>query len=232
MPKGPTFEERYAEIVVLIDKRRTKWQLASIPFEDVRQMVLVKISAQYSKFDETKGRPEAPLEERFARWANKLITNELLNILRDHHFIYSRPCITGCAFNTGGDTCSKTTSGLQCDECPIYKEWRNRKEAHFNVKQTLPLDNHFNEADSMVGDFLDVGRAKDIIDAEMKKRLNRHEYRVYKLLYLQNKTPAEVGKILKYKKVGKCHHGYQVLLQLRKKFVLIARQIIDDENLV
>lgn len=231
MPNKLTFEERYAGIVDQIDKRRAKWKLASMPFDDVRQEVLTKIHLNYHRFDPTKGRVGVSEEEKFARWANRVITNELKNILRDNHLIYSRPCITGCAFNSGGDTCSKTPSGLQCDQCPIYKEWRERKEAHFNVKQTLPLDNHMREADSSPGDFVDVDHAKDVIDSEMKKRLTKHEYQVYRMLYLQHKTPAEVGKALKYKKVGKCHHGYQVILQLRKKFVDVAREIIGDEGL-
>lgn len=233
----PTFEERYPEIVHEIQKRRGRWKLTALPFEDVQQMVLVHIWQKYHTFDPARG--------EFVKWVNKTITNQIWNILRNNHFAWSRPCIQskggrkkgtphGCPFNTGDDTCSKTPSGKQCSECKAYAIWEKRKQSHFAVKQTLPLDNHFNEADSQPGETIgDVNAARAIIDREMKLRLTKLEWRIYRLMYTQDKTPEEIGKALGYrkKKGARMHGGYQVVLAARHRFTELFKQIVEEFGL-
>ncbi len=230
-PQSPTFEQRYDSIVLEINKRRPKWRLASVSFDDVRQQVLVKVHLKYDMFDPAKIVKGRPVE--FSHWVNRVITYEIRNILRNNHTIYSRPCVQGCPWNTGADTCEKTKSGLQCDECPIYKSWRERKESHFNVKQTLPLENHMREVDgSPANEFIDIEESKAVIDRYMRDKLTKHEWRIYKALYIQHKSEREVGKALGYKKPKtKMFPGYLTILKLKKRFVVLAKEIIEEKNL-
>jgi len=228
----PTFEDRYDAIVHEINKRKTRWTLASMSFDDVRQIVLMRVHVKFAEFDPAKTIGGRPVE--FSHWVNKVISNAIINITRDNHSIYSRPCILGCKFNTGGDTCSKTSTGLQCNECPIYRSWEKRKIDHFNVKQTLPLENHMREADSQPNEsvFFDFEEKKKMIEKHMKIRLNKHEWRLYKLLYIQGKTEKEVGKIMGYKgPKSKMYAGYLTILKAKKRFVLLAKEIIAEEDL-
>ncbi len=226
-PRAPTFVERYTETCFWIDKRKRKWDLNVLDWDDARQIILIKVNRQYSKYDPAKG--------QYSHWLNRVISNEIKNIWRDHYTSYSRPCILGCVFNTGGDSCSKTPSGRQCGECRLYRDWQRRKESHFNVKQTLPLESHSQEVHSAPSDFIDIEEKKKIIDAQMKERLTRVEYRAYRMLMIQHKTEEETARALGYRKKrgtkSKMWPGYQQTLALRHKFVELAKTIIEEENL-
>jgi DNA-directed RNA polymerase specialized sigma24 family protein len=228
MADKPTFESLIPAIETQIEKRRGSWRLTSVAWEDVKQLILTKVFFKYDS--PTAG--YIPEKGPFSHWLSRVITNTMTNILRDSHTKFSRPCVTGCVFNTGGDSCSRTTSGIQCSECPIYKRWEERKLDHYRVQQTLPLENHAQEVNSMPSDFIDIAGSKDIIDAKMKDKLDEHEYSIYCMIYIEGKTEKEVGKLLGYKKTGaKTYEGYQMLLKLRKHIVLMAREIIEEENL-
>lgn len=218
------FEERYGLIVNEINKRKNKWTLASLDFEDVTQIILIRIFQKYDTYDENLG--------PFVKWVNRVISNAIKNILRDNYTKFSRPCILGCPFNLGDDACSYTASKKQCSECPIFARWKIRKEDHFNVAQSLPLENHVQEISSIQSDTLNIADAKKIIDRRMKEQLKPYEYKVYDMLYIQNKSPEEVGIVLNYKKSKNSDiAGYQVLRKLKKKFTDLAKQIIDEEDL-
>ncbi len=218
------FEDRLSVIQTEIDKRRHKWTYTRLDFADVRQIITLHVFNKYHQFDETKG--------EFTHWLNKLISSRIKNILRDSLTKYSRPCIVGCRFNLGETDCGYTKSGTQCDECPLFKSWRERKQSHFNVEQSLPLETHEQEVNSMPGEFVDYEGAKVVLDREMKVRLKPFEYKIYKLLFIEHKNPEQVGKQLKYK-VSKNSDtpGYQAIRKTRKKIVEMARKIIQEEGL-
>lgn len=224
LDKKPTFESLISTIEAQIEKRRGSWRLASLPWEDASQMILTRAFIKYHTFDPKKG--------EFSHWLSRLITNERINILRNNHLKWSRPCIQGCIHNTGGDSCDRTKSGKQCAECPFYKKWIDRKESHYAIEQTLPLENHVQEVNSIQSDFIDIEGAKGVIDLKMKEKLNKHEYMIYKLLYVDGKSEKEVGKLMGYKKTNsRMHAGYQNILKTRKKVLEMAKEIIAEENL-
>lgn len=223
MPNIP-FEDRLDVIQAEINRRRPKWRLSTLDFEDVSQMILVRVFQKYHIYDPDKG--------DFTHWLNFMITNAIKNILRDNLTKFSRPCILQCRFNLGNDACGYTKSGKQCDECPLFKKWRERKEDHFNVKQNLPLENHTQEVNNIQHDFMDIEGAKVKIDAAMKNKLKPFEWTLYTMLYIENKEPEEVGKILKYKTCkNSTIPGYQQIKKFQKRVVVLAREIIEDENL-
>ena len=234
-----TFEERYEEIVYWIEKRRRNFDLATLEWEDVRQMILIRIQRKYDLFDPTKTVGGKPVE--FRKWVNRVITRTLCSIWRDHLSNFSRPCVTGkggCAFNVGGDQCSATPSGLQCSECPAFKAWEAKKKDLHAIKMTLSLDTpkYSAEAQNMQGDFVNIDEKKAVIDQKMKGKLNRAEWKMYKLLIIKGMSEREVAKAMgfKKKKVGKknLYPGYQIILTAKKKFVQMAREIIEEEGLV
>jgi RNA polymerase sigma factor (sigma-70 family) len=222
----PTFEELAPSIIEQIDKRRGSWRLAAVSWEDARQMVLTRVYENFDLFDVKKG--------EFPKWLSKVITNALLNILRDNLQKWSRPCIQGCPFYMDQTHCEKTPSGLQCDECLAFKMWRKKKQEEFNIKQPLPYDTHSQEVESVQSDFINIEEKKSVIDEKMGLKLNRHEYKVYKLLFIKGKTEEEVGEILKYKVSpgSSMHPGYQSIRKMKIKFVAMAKEIIEEENLV
>ncbi len=225
--KQLTFEDRYDDICHWTDKRRAKWTLNAVPWEDARQMILIRVNEEYPKFD--------PLRGEFSHWLNRVISNKIKNIWRDNFTSYSRPCILGCAFNTGGTSCSKTSTGTQCAECPLYADWQKKKEAHFNVKQTLPIDSHVNEVYNAASDFTDVEAKKRVIDATMKGKLTRTEWKIYRLLYIKGVTEEDAAKAIGFKqgrgKKSKMFNGYSVILAAKHRIIEMAKLVIHEEDL-
>lgn len=186
-------------------------------------MVLVRVWEQYDKFDPVKG--------SFLHWVNRVISNAIINILRDNYMKFQRPCISGCIHNMGEDDCSQTPSGKQCEECPIYKEWKKRKISHYNVKQTLPLNTHLREAESKVDSSIDFNHYKTLIDKMMRKKMNHHEYSLYKKIFIEGRDEKEVGEEIGYVKSGHTYAGYQMIRKMKQKARDLAKQFLEDENL-
>lgn len=224
-----SFEERYESICKEIDKRKGKWTLTSVPFEDIRQIILIHVAKKLDTYQEDKG--------EFTHWVNALISSQIRNELRNRSGKFQRPCIAGpgrpngCAFNGGGDACTKTSTGIQCSECPAYRDWEKRKLTHFQVQQTLPLDNHAQEINNIQGDFIDIAEKKAIIDKRVMAQLTKYECKVYKMLYVQGRTEKDVGKALKLRKIGRMYAGYAQIRKFKQKVIRLAKTVIDEDGL-
>ncbi len=235
-----TFEQRYEEIVREIDKRKNQWTLNSMAFEDARQIILIHVYKKYHLFEESKVIDGRKVE--FTHWVNSLITHKIYGIWRDNLAIFSRPCVGNprdgmerCAFNAGGDLCTATKSGKQCSECKLYKDWETRKKDHHAVKQTLTLENHSQEVSNIQSDFTDIEEKKRVIDEKMKERLDKQEWKAYKMLIVDGKTERQAAQALGFKKKrgkkSRMYPGYLKILALRHKFVELAKEIIENEDL-
>lgn len=223
MTKIP-FEERIPVIQNEIAKRRKKWNLSTLAWEDASQIIIIRVFKKYHLFDPERG--------EFTHWLNRLISSAIKNIFRDNLTLYSRPCILGCVYNLGDEHCGFTNSGKQCSECPLYLKWSKKKRAHFNVAQSLPLVNHEQEVNNIQSDFFNIENAKIVLDAKLKIKLNNYEWQVYDMLYIKHLSMEEVGKILKYKKAKNSQiPGYQQLKRIQSRIIEVSKQIISDENL-
>lgn len=218
------FEDRIPIIQKEIAKRKSKWNLSTLSWDDASQILLIHVFEKYKLYN--------PEKSEFTHWLNRLISNRLKNIFRDNLTLYSRPCILGCVYNLGDESCGFTLSGKQCSECPLYLKWSQKKRDHFNVAQSLPLVNHEQEVNNIQSDFFSIADAKVILDEKLKLKLNNHEWKIYEMLYVKNLSMEEVGGILKYKKAKNSEiPGYQQLKRIQAKIVLVSKQIIIDEDL-
>jgi hypothetical protein len=221
------FKRLLPEIRIIVARRRPSWTLSTMAWEDVESVLTTRIYQKLHLYDVL--RP-------FENWCNRLISNEMANLLRQCLYKHARPCLTAnpyggeCAFNLGGDRCGFTSTGTQCAECPLYAKWATKKEAAHNLNSSLPLDSHMQEVQSMQSDFVDYETAKPIMDARIMARLNPHEANIYKLLFIDNLSMEQVSKGLKYK----AHNNSQVNQVLRKmvvRFKQLARTILEEEGM-
>lgn len=219
-----TFEERLPVITKEIAKRKARYVLTTLPWEDVVQILLIRLFTKYHLYD--------PKKSEFTHWCNTVITNAIKNVLRNNLTKWSRPCILGCTYNLGEEFCGYTKSGKQCEECPLYAEWKRKKYNHFAIQQAFTLEAHIQEVDNIQNDFLDIEDRKKIIDKKIQAKLNAHEYKIYEMLYIKNMTEKEVGTLLNYKVLENSDiPGYQIISKAKKKFVAAAKQVIEEENL-
>lgn len=230
-PRALTFEERYPATLEWVEKRRRSIDLAQTSWDDIRQMVLIRVSQQYHLYDPSRD---------YGHWVNRVISNALRNIWRDNYAIAARPCVTGkggCSENMGGNLCRRTPSGTQCSECPAYRDWERRKGSQYAIMQPLPLDVPMEgdskdmprqEASNGMAAFVDMEEKVGELHAAMKKRLSREEWRIYRMLVIRGMEAKDVAKALGFRKKkgskSRTFPGYLVLLSARHKFEEIARE--------
>lgn len=219
------FEDKIDIIDNELRKRKGKWQLkarADFDFQDVEQIIRFHIFKKWSLWNQDK-----PLEP----WLNRIITRQISNLLRNLYGGFSRPCLK-CAANQGGDLCAIYKT--QCAECPLFAKWiRGKKQAH-DVKIPLPLETHAQEVESISADFIDYENAASIIHGRIKPKLTKVQFRVYDMLYIQNLGEDEIAMRMGHKKNEDLKRKvirYKQLENYKKKFIKIARRIIEEEDL-
>ena len=122
------FEDYIDIISEEIKKRKGKWTLTSIAwmdFEDISQILRIHIFKKWHLYDHSK--PLAP-------WLNRIISNQIKNLIRNNYGNYARPCLR-CAAAEGSDLCA--IYGKHDSSCPLYYNWTKSKQtAHKPTKKT------------------------------------------------------------------------------------------------
>jgi DNA-directed RNA polymerase specialized sigma24 family protein len=231
-----TFEEKYSEISQEIKKRRGKWFLDSLAwfdFQDVEQIICAHISKKWDQWDQSRC---------LGPWINKIITNQMKNILRNNYSNFVRPCLS-CPFNQsrcGADKgiasdslCGFTSSGMQDSECPLYLKWEKTKKSAYDIKMAVTIENHSGEIACISDKQIDIDRAAGKLAKEMEKVLPSKQFKVYKMLYIEHMDEVEVAKIMGYKTNEKGRKaGYKQLKNLKKIFKDKAISILKKGEII
>jgi DNA-directed RNA polymerase specialized sigma24 family protein len=217
-----SFEDKIIEINEALERKRRKWELdalASVDYDDVKQIIMTHIHRKWHLWDQSK--PIRP-------WLHRVVANQFKNILRNYYGNYARPCLK-CKFNYGGDSCGQTTSGIQCGECPLYKEWEQNKKYAYDIKLPLTIENHYHEAHSQEDKYIDLDKATKILTVEMQKKLSPKQFIAFRMLFIESHTEEDVAKYLGYKTNEKKRTaGYKQIKNLRKLFQEKATQILKN----
>lgn len=223
MSEKKTFECYQDEAIKIINKRKNGWVLSTLDWEDVAQHFLTRLWKKFHLYDQSKP---------FENWANTTISNAKKNLLRDNCYKFQRPCL-GCACNLPGSRCKFTASQEQCNECPIFAKWEKKKKSLLDIKAAVSIENHIQTISNIQSDFIDIEHAKNIIDNKILEKLESHlEKRMYKLLFIKNKSSEDVGKILKLNKQSHSDVlGYSQIVTFKKKAVDLAKIVIHEEGL-
>ena len=229
-----TYEDKSDTIDIELAKRRNKWFLYSvawIDFDDVCQIIRSHIFAKWSQWDQ---------ERALEPWLNRIISNQLKNILRNNYGNYVRPCLN-CPFNQSGPPsttseglCAFTPNGLQCNECPLYAKWEVTKKDAYNTKMALALENHAHEVNSMPQDSLwNMEESINKIHGYMKGEIAEKKYKIYKMLYIDYLEESEVALAMGYKTSEKGRTaGYKQIRNLKKFFKEKVENIIEKYDIV
>jgi DNA-directed RNA polymerase specialized sigma24 family protein len=217
--KKVKFEDCIGIIDSEIRKRRGKWNLTAvtwIDFDDVSQIIRIHIFKKWDLYDSCK--PLLP-------WINRIISNQIKNIIRNNYGNYSRPCLK-CAAAEGSDLCNIYEK--QCNACPLYAYWeKNKKRAH-DTKLPLPLEHHAKEVFNRFDQSVNVERAAEALHLKMKEQLKPVEWKVYNYLYIEYKDESDVADLMGYSTSEKNRSpGYKQIKQIKKKIINIAKKIVN-----
>ena len=230
-----SYEDKSSEIDLEIRKRRGKWFLDSLAwfdFEDVEQIIRAHIYRKWDQWDQR--RPLKP-------WINKIITNQMKNILRNNYSNFVRPCLS-CPFAEKAtesspekiaNLCGFTKSGMQDSTCPLYAKWEKTKKSAYDIKMALTIENHSHEVGCMRDGNFSIEDSQDKLNFHMKKQLSPKQFTVYSLLFIENKDEEEVAKIMGYKTSEKGRKaGYKQIKNLKKVFKEKAQEILKTEDII
>ena len=220
IPKS--FEEAIPVINQELIKRKHKWTLQAInemDYDDVSQIIRIHIFKKFSKYDK---------KQPFSHWLNKIISNQIKNLLRNKYYAFERPCLS-CASNQDDGLCSITSSGKQCSECPLYAQWHKRKKPAHDVKLAVSIENHAQEVSEKPCDYVDLEKNMVKLSERLRECLRPIEWRVYKLLYIDNKSENQVAHIMNYttSEAGKSP-GYKRLAILKKTIIRASKEILKE----
>lgn len=218
-----TFEECLDIINTEIEKRRPKWTLTAVPhisFEDVAQNLRLHIWKKWNLYDQSK-----PL----LSWLNTVISNQIINMIRNWYGNFSRPCLK-CQFNGGGDLCTKFD--IQCTKCELYRTWVYGKKSAHDVKLPVSMEDHSNEVYDVKTNHIDVEKTAQNIHEKMKKVLRPSEYKIYDLLFIQHKSREEVGKLMEYKSCEKKRvPGYKQIANIEKQILAKVKECLAGDEI-
>jgi hypothetical protein len=228
-PKKIRYEDEIDVINEEISKRKNKWFLDSMPwisFEDVEQIIRVHIYQKWDQWDQKRD---------LKPWINKIITNQFKNILRNYYLNFAKPC-SNCPFDTsiGGDNlCSFTKSGAQDSSCPLYKKWEKNKKSAHDVKIPLRLDAQEYESGIFSVNSFNVDTAIVKVQKYLKEELSERHYNIYVMLFIENKSEAEVAEKLGYKTNEQGRKaGYKQIKNMRKFFKEKVLKIIKNNDII
>jgi len=210
------FEGCIAQIDNEIFKRRNKWNLTAISwmdFSDVSQILRIHIYKKWHLYNQTK--PLAP-------WVNRIISNQIKNLIRNTYSNYARPCLK-CAAAESDDGCS--IYGKQCVDCPLYANWvKSKKNAH-DTKLPVAMENHLNEVYDIKNDTVDLEKTAENIHFKMRKILKPIEWKIYTYLYIEYKNEEQVAKLMGYRTTEKNRAaGYKQIKNLKKSIMIKVRK--------
>lgn len=221
--KKPKFEDRIEEINFEISKRKNKWNLTALAwmdFDDVSQLLRVHIFKKWHLYDEAK--PLAP-------WINRIITNQIKNLIRNNYGNFTRPCLR-CAAAEGTDLCSIYEK--QCSACPLYAQWEKTKKRAHDAKLPLSLENHTKEIRSIPSDDYDVEAAAKKLHTQMKIELKPNEWLVYKYLYIDFLEEEKVAKKMGYKTSEKNRQpGYKQIKNIKKSIIIKVKNLLQQDKI-
>lgn len=219
MSGKPKFEDYIDIIEEEILKRKSKWSLNSIAwmdFEDVSQVIKIHIYKKWSLYN-----PSKPLRP----WLNRIISNQLKNLIRNNYGNFAKPCVK-CAASNQDEGCSLFVK--QCNLCPLYEYWsKNKKDAH-GLKSSggvnIDIDNSLNVSHGF--DHFESNSKK--LHEAMLSRLKPLERIVYTLVYIENRSDKEVAKIMNYKTTEKGRQpGYKHIKNLKKSIIEKVKKALE-----
>ena len=216
MAKKLKFENCIDNINTEILKRKNKWNLTAIAwmdYSDVSQILRFHIYKKWHLYNSSK--PLAP-------WVNRIISNQIKNLIRNNYSNYSRPCLK-CNAAESDDGCA--IYNKQCAACPLYSNWQNSKKNAHDTKITVSLENHTQEVNDMKNDHFDLESSAKNIHDKMQKVLKPIEWKIYKYLYIEDKSDEEVATLMGYKTTEKNRMaGYKQIKNLKKSIIIKVKK--------
>ena len=218
--KKPKFEDFIEQIDEEIKKRKSKWNLTALSwmdFDDVSQLLRIHIFKKWHLYD-----PKKPLNP----WINRIISNQIKNLIRNNYGNYCRPCLK-CAAAEAGDLCY--IYGKQSESCPLFANWVKTKKQAYDAKLPVSINDHAYELNSAEYSGLDVIDLSHKLNAKMKTTLKAAEWKIYQALYIDHLSEEEAATLMGYKTNEKNRvPGYKQIKNVKKSIIQKVKKMLAE----
>tara|TARA_Y100000004_G_C8926768_1_gene417986 strand:- start:581 stop:1264 length:684 start_codon:yes stop_codon:yes gene_type:complete len=219
MPKRKLkFEDHIEQIDAEIKKRKSKWNLTALSwmdFDDVSQILRIHIFKKWHLYD-----PQKPLNP----WINRIISNQIKNLIRNNYGNYCRPCLK-CAAAESGDLCY--IYGKQSEACPLFANWMKTRKQAYDAKLPVSINDHEIEINAAEYSDIDIFALMEKLNKKMKEILKSSEWKIYKALYIDNMSEEDAATLMGYKTNEKNRvPGYKQIKNVKKSIIVKVKKII------
>jgi hypothetical protein len=217
--------EDFSDLInIAIKRQRSRWRLDAVKwfdFEDVEQVIKSHIYVKWHMWDQ-----ERPIEQ----WLNRVITNKMWNLIRNHYGSYVKPCVY-CQYARDMN-CLFTPSGSQDTTCAEYAKWAKKKKYGLELKTATSIEEAQIQVGSKMDDYIDYEHYFKKLDVFMKKKLSEQHYTAYKMIFFEKYTEEEVALFMGYKiSASNAKLGYRQVKNLKRKFYEVAAGIIKEQDI-
>lgn len=222
-----SYEDKSEELNELLARCRHKWQLdalAWLDYDDVCQIIRLHIWKKWPLWDQNKS---------FKPWAATVISNQMMNLVRNNYSNFARPCLK-CPFFQGSDGCGFTKSGIQDQECELFAKWKKKKERAYNLKLALPIDEGKALGESFIEDNINFEEAEQKIHNAVMKQLSGRHLEIYVMLFVEHREESEIAEIYGFKPDSSKRKTvrYKQLCNLKKKFIEMAKNALNEQDIL
>ena len=158
-------------------------------------------------------------------WLNRIISNQIKNLIRNNYGNYCRPCLK-CAAAQSYDLCAIYEK--QGAPCPIYINWvKGKKNAH-DTKLPVSIENHQSEVHSKFYE-QEITHSIENFNEALRKVLKPMEWKVYKHLYIDLGSEEDLAKKMNFKTNEKNRTpGYKQINNIVKKIVEKSKKMLNE----
>ncbi len=185
-------------------------------FEDVSQIIKIHIYNKWHLYD-----AKQPLRP----WLNRIISNQLKNLIRNNYGNFTRPCLK-CAAAEENEGCKLFKK--QCIDCPLYEYWNKNKKDAQNLKIPISMDYHSIEVKNLSYSTDNFESNKNKLHKKMLSILKPLDRKVYELIYIQHKSDEEVAQIMNYTTSEKGRPpGYKHIKNIKKSIIEKVKKVLE-----
>lgn len=226
------FEDHIDTIRHEIDRRKHKWRLQEsilwMDWNDVHMKILAHIHIKWYQFD--------PKKAALHNWLNRIISNQIKNMIRNVYSSFQSPCIR-CPHNKGGEKCSVFNTQHN-PACSLFSKWASSKryklEIQFAQSQDAEIpggenNNLKKELISRECSFLDFEIKIPEFNSLLQKKLRPLEWKAYTYLFVEHMTDIQAAKSLGYDTTGnKNSRGYKAVLKIKTLIYKKAMEVVKE----
>ena len=218
------YEDHAEDIDAAIKRQRSRWRLDAVKwfdFDDVSQVIKSHVAVKWDMWDQE--RPNGP-------WLNRVITNKIWNLIRNHYGSYVKPCVY-CEY-ARDNNCLFTSTGSQDASCSEYAKWSKKKKYGLELRTAASLEDCQIQIGNQVDNHFDYDYYFDRLNELMRVQLSEKNYIAYQMIFFEKSTEEDVALFMGYKiSETNAKLGYRQVKNLKRKFHEIASKLLKKEDI-